>query len=153
MIINWKRLGKSLLAAFIGSWLGSSVFFVVSSFVGGGMRISNFSDLAAGFGNLLLALISPYGLIAFVPMLVIGLPVQALLQRAGKTSYVSNTLLATVAGAVVLPAIFMAISLPGNNAFTSENMSMGALVAFLIGSIAWLIRRPDKDAKPSQAAA
>jgi hypothetical protein len=144
MTIDWKRLGKSLLAAFIGSWLGCALFIAVSDLLDGSSGLKP-GDILPGLANLFRLLFSPFGLFAFLPMLVIGLPAQALLQRAGKTSYLWNVVPAVVAGAITFPLILLSFGTAGDD-FTAENMGMGALAAFLVGSITWLIRRPDKDA-------
>jgi hypothetical protein len=79
---------------------------------------------------------------AGVPMLVIGIPAQAVLQKFRLTDYFSNTGLATICGAPL--AYYLALSTDSLTAF----MLVGTWTAFLVGSIAWLIRRPDKDATP-----
>ncbi|HVZ29510.1 MAG TPA: hypothetical protein VG839_03895 [Asticcacaulis sp.] len=145
MTIDWKRLGKSLLAAFIGSWLGCALFLALSDLFGGGPGLG-FGDILPGLASFFRLLFSPFGLFAFLPMLVVGLPVQALLQRAGKTAYLWNIIPAVIAGAITFPLILISFGATAGGDFTGENMGMGALAAFLVGSIAWLIRRPDKDA-------
>ncbi len=143
--IDWQRLGKSLFAAFVGSWLGCALFVTVSAFIGD-VHISSLQDLWHGVLSFFRLLFSPIGLLAFLPMVVIGLPVQAVLQRAGKTGYVWNVVPAVIAGAILLPLILVGIGALSESSFTLETFGMGALAAFFVGSIAWLIRRPDKDA-------
>lgn len=88
--------------------------------------------------------LDPWGIfiglvLAGVPMVVVGIPVQAILQHFKLTDYYSNVGLSTVCGALL--AWYFATSLDDILLFTL----LGTWVAFLTGSIAWLIRRPDKD--------
>lgn len=146
MTIDWKRLGRSLLAAAVGSWLGSALFIAISDLIGGG-QFGGPQDLWRGMLSFFNLLFSPFGAFAFIPMVVIGLPVQALLQHVGKAGYLWNVIPAVIAGAIFFPLLLIGFGAMGRGGFTLENMSMGALAAFLVGSIAWLVRRPDKDAQ------
>lgn len=88
--------------------------------------------------------IHPMGLflgliLAGLPMLFVGIPAQAILQRFKLTDYFSNVGLATVCGALL--AWYFAASL---NDILDLTL-LGTWVAFLTSSIAWLIRRPDRD--------
>ncbi len=145
MTVNWKRLGKSLFSAFIASWLGSAVFIALSDLFNGNPGVT-FADIVPGITSFFRLLFSPFGAFAFIPMVAFGLPVQALLQRAGKTSYLWNIAPAVIAGATIFPLMLLGFGAMASGGFTLENMGMGAGAAFIVGSIAWLIRRPDKDA-------
>ncbi len=77
---------------------------------------------------------------AMLFMLFAGLPTQAVLQKLRGNSYIVNVGLCTILGALPLWAIQTLIP------FTSlEALGFGAGLAFCIASIAWFIRRPDKD--------
>ena len=81
----------------------------------------------------------------FVCMVMLALPAQVLLQYFKCTSYLSNIALAALGGAIVEGIIAYAMG----HFFTALSDPIiafsGAWAAVCIGSIAWLIRRPDKD--------
>lgn len=80
--------------------------------------------------------------LAGVPMLIVGIPAQAMLQQFKLTDYFSNAGLATVCGALL--AYYFAASL---NDILDLTL-LGTWSAFLTSSVAWLIRRPDRDITP-----
>jgi len=68
-------------------------------------------------------------------MLVVGLPVQAVLQKYGQTNYAIHALCSILGGALASLLLFPSLPLAG----------FCAGIGFVAGSVAWLIRRPDKD--------
>ncbi len=143
-----NKLLKSVMACVIAAVLGGklgplTIGFVLALQHSPGLH-SNIHPMS-GFQGL--AYIHPMDLflglvLAGVPMVVVGIPVQAILQHFKLTDYFSNVGLATVCGALL--AWYFATSLDDVLLFTL----LGTWVAFLTGSIAWLIRRPDKDITP-----
>lgn len=88
-------------------------------------------------------LVSPAALIVFIfvftsavtPLIVIGLPVQALLQRHRQTGYGIHAVFSVVCGALASLLLFPSVPLA----------ALCAGIGFMAGSVAWFIRRPDKD--------
>lgn len=70
-----------------------------------------------------------------LPMLIIGLPVQALLQKYHQTGYWVHAICSVVGGALASLFLFPSLPLAG----------FCAAIGFTAGSVAWLIRRPDRD--------
>ena len=128
-----NKLLKSIVACVIGAALGGHL---------GQLTIGLVLALRQSPG--LHSYIHPMGLflgliLAGLPMLFVGIPAQAILQRFKLTDYFSNVGLATVCGALL--AWYFAASL---NDILDLTL-LGTWVAFLTSSIAWLIRRPDRD--------
>ena len=128
-----NKLLKSIVACVIGAALGGHL---------GQLTIGLVLALRQSPG--LHSYIHPMGLflgliLAGLPMLFVGIPAQAILQRFKLTDYFSNVGLATVCGDLL--AWYFAASL---NDILDLTL-LGTWVAFLTSSIAWLIRRPDRD--------
>ena len=80
-------------------------------------------------------------------MLIVGLPIQALLQRLGRNGYLPNVGLCVLLGGLAFLLFVQVLE------FTlAEGMVFGIGISWTVGSIAWLIRRPDQDVKVMPAA-
>lgn len=74
---------------------------------------------------------------------LLAIPAQALLQRLRLNGYLPNVgffILAGLVGGYLMAGSF--------NVTILQSFLFFEPIAFFSGSIAWLIRRPDKDAKP-----
>lgn len=138
MFDRWPLI-KSLCACIIGA--GTPAFFL--------LLISILSVLIDGIGkpeklgSILTIFSSRSDFFAFtyffvctlLPMIFIGLPVQALLQKCRQTGYWVHAICSVVGGALASLFLFPSLPLAG----------FCAAIGFTAGSVAWLIRRPDKD--------
>jgi hypothetical protein len=87
----------------------------------------------------------------FAALVLIGLPVQYFLQRTGKVGILWHVVPATLAGVVFsLLLVFMDRADGGASLWV---VGTGSLMGLASGTVAWLVRRPDKDAAkiPDQA--
>lgn len=144
---GWRRLGRSLLAWALANPLGWLAVVIVTS-VHNALRpdpnLAMASGLAMG-GMFVIGCVFSYPL-----TLLIGLPVQAWLQRRGRVSLTSNLLAAVlIGGPVALAVAFGNASgmdpLP-KRLDTALTTGTYALLFLLFGGILfWLIRRPDRD--------
>jgi len=132
------RLPISILACFLGPAFAGVV-------VGAGQQLAQaLSDKdAAHLGSpievlVMFALNAALPIVfGTLPMLAIGLPVQAIMAMRGATAWFWYAPTAAIAGASVAIAI-----LPMGGFYI---MGLGALYGGLAGFFAWAIRRPDKD--------
>lgn len=90
--------------------------------------------------------------VMFIVSVTAALPLQALLQRQRRTDYVATALLAAVLGAVSFPTLlgfFMQFDaepeLDLQYGIRGWWPVVGAGIGLVMGSIAWMIRRPDQD--------
>jgi hypothetical protein len=70
-----------------------------------------------------------------VPFVVLGLPVQAILQKHHQTGYFLHVAFSATAGGIMSLLVIYSLE--------AQLVSAGA--GFVAGSVAWIIRRPDKD--------
>ncbi|MCA1936594.1 MAG: hypothetical protein LDL37_14180 [Asticcacaulis sp.] len=70
-----------------------------------------------------------------VPFVALGLPVQAILQRYHQTGYSLHVVFSAAAGGIM--SLFIVYNL--------ELQLVCAAAGFVAGSVAWFIRRPDRD--------
>jgi hypothetical protein len=140
------RLLKSLFAAFAGVIGGSHIFLFLAKLAWhpAWQKFYAFnSELNDEHGeDGMMTSIFTCIFMAMLFMLFVGLPTQAVLQKLRRTRYIVNVGLCTILGALAVWAMQTLIP------FTSlEALGFGAGLAFCIASIAWFIRRPDKDSK------
>lgn len=94
------------------------------------------------------------GGVVFLIMVFLGMPLRAALQALRQTSFLPNAVLAALMGS----ALFLLASetlrpFEGYNGAWNRplevrwnELGIGAVLGFYFGSIAWLVRRPDRDA-------
>lgn len=154
---KWQYLGKSVLACFVGAWLGVALLIIEEEMRGSAYMIERHVDilhwLLGGLSVGLRVLLSPMPLLAFVPMLVIGLPLQAALQHFGKVGYLWTVLPAIPFGPLVLKLLFVIYADVLRGTLNPFALVLTAVGGFLCTSIFWLVRRPDKDALHGQPVA
>lgn len=85
-------------------------------------------------------------------MVVFAMPVQAVLQMFGQAGYIATVMVAVVLGAGFYHWIFDTVEhlahdpeIAPPSKLHPEWLAYGAAMGFYLGSVAWLIRRPDKD--------
>lgn len=90
--------------------------------------------------------------VIFIVSIAVAMPLQALLQKMRRTGYVATVLLAAVLGAVSFPTLlgfFMQFDaepeLDPQYGIRGWWPVVGAGIGLVMGSIAWMIRRPDQD--------
>ncbi|WP_298329220.1 hypothetical protein [Asticcacaulis sp.] len=137
---------KSVCACIIGAGVAAFGFILSVAIAGVGDDIGDPQQIPKilAFVFSMSALI-PFALVfacTALPMLIIGLPVQALLQKYHQTSYWVHAIFSVVGGSLASLFLFPSLPLAG----------FCAAIGFAAGSVAWLIRRPDKDALPAKAA-
>jgi len=147
------RLARSLIAWAVANplgWVIGLTVFGVGNTIALNLQDHEGRSLFAGFDSFGFMLL--FGCMISVPLtLVIGMPVQFLMQRRGIVSLWRNVLAAVVIGYPV----GLVVSVVSNNKPLAENLAhlgdffgqAAITVPFLVtGSIIfWLIRRPDRD--------
>jgi hypothetical protein len=133
------RLVVSMLACVLGPALAGLVVGVGSSLLAllTGNAAMNGGSVLALFPALLAWAAFPV-VFGTVPMLLIGLPIQAWMQRRGVTGLLWHVAPAALAGGLMFLTILVAAGAFG--------FAYGALYGGLAGAFAWAIRRPDRDA-------
>ncbi|MFT3997995.1 MAG: hypothetical protein QM667_11370 [Asticcacaulis sp.] len=135
-------LTKSICACIIGAGTVAFGCILAMTLAGAADSIGDPEQMLSA----LVFLVSPSALIPFlfifvctvVPMLIIGLPAQYMLQKEGYTGYLYHALPAAAAGALSSLLLF-------NQWASAMTAGLCAAIGFMAGSVAWLIRRPDKD--------
>ena len=143
-------LAKSVFAAVMASWFGTLVFLllrggVISAVLALGHH-HPFKYILESFSFGIVPFLQHLAFMPFIPLaclLLIGLPVQYLMQRRGVTRFVPSVGAAMIGAGLVM----IVASIFGNlNPRTLvELILMAFCLAFCVASLAWFIRRPDKD--------
>ncbi len=149
------NLAKSVFAIVAASWLGTLLFLLSwGALISLGIALTEthpvfFIKQSFNFG--IMTFVSRMASMPFIPLgclLVAGLPLQALMQKHGLTSYRSNVLAAMACAAAVafVACIGYGASMVGLSTGTITTvlvMSLG--LSFWVATLAWAIRRPDRD--------
>ncbi|MBW8880000.1 MAG: hypothetical protein JF615_00865 [Asticcacaulis sp.] len=141
------RFAKSLMAVVVGVIVGCSLFYLLVRLLWPTvwLKLMQFQDLyrdneESAAGHPILACI----IVALPLFLVVGLPVQAMLQRFGLNGYSANVGVCIALGAVAFAGLSPQLRL---SQMESTVFILG--LTLTVGSLTWLIRRPDKD-KPAK---
>lgn len=137
--VNWRLLGKSVWACAVGAFTGTAVAVYPFS-VTVQMGASNFQERLIFAMRSALQLMPWLSLITFVMMVVLGLPIQKLIQDVSETRWWPHAISAMAAGLII----------PACTGIGILYSPFGGLAGFLAGSMFWLIRRPDKDERQQQ---
>ncbi|MFN3805917.1 hypothetical protein [Asticcacaulis sp.] len=136
MLERYRPLIKSLYASVAGAAAGASAFLLL-------LYLESLFVSATSIEEDVEFLINPgiIGLFAIVfgailvPIVALGLPVQVILQRYHQTGYALHVMFSAAAGGII--SLFIIYNL--------ELQLACAAAGFVAGSVAWFIRRPDKD--------
>lgn len=143
------KLAKSLLACIVGSWLGLAPVVIFEEMRGQTYLLTTPQDYGRWLIDGVLTgahiLLSFFPLFVLIPMVVVGLPLQALLQRFGKVSYLWTVTPAIPCGPLVLFSLFVIYRDVLRGSLDPYALVLTAIGAFLTTSIFWLVRRPDRD--------
>ena len=143
------KLAKSLFACIVGAWLGLAPIVIFTE-----MRTHAYLlDTPRDYGHWVIdglltgghILLSLFPLFVLIPMIIIGLPLQALLQRFGKVDYLWTVIPAIPLGPLVLVSLFVIYRDVLRGSLDPFALVLTAVGAFLTTSIFWLVRRPDRD--------
>jgi len=142
---TWQRIDKSLAATFGSALIGG---LLVSAYYLYFFRFSPAGSIGAILGT--------FGLGFFVILLyvvVIGLPIQFILQKLGLEGALSNIGLFVFVVSIIFSAYsqwIIATFLNDENfrldILEPFSLIQGLVFGVLLGSVFWLIRRPDEDA-------
>lgn len=132
--VNWRLLGKSVWACAVGAITGTAIAIYPFS-VTMQMGASSFKERLILALHSAMQLMPWLSLITFALMVVLGLPIQKLIQDVGETRWWPHAISAMAAGLII----------PACTGIGILYSPFGGLAGFLAGSIFWLIRRPNKD--------
>lgn len=146
---------KTLLACVFAAVLGTYLAFPILSHIVWGQTpkmswhgvLDALTWPATSFGGTIYVILVA---ISFMALIVVGAPVQFILQKLGVTKLWPTLLVATSLGALTFPVMaYLAIpAVSFIDLLTLRNLLSGTIIAPIYALIAWLIRRPDKDGSP-----
>ena len=136
------RLARTIFACLAGAGGGGLAFTAAFAL---GLATGYLTQPAGLSGQWrgLLIIFFPSTLATLLPALVIGFPLELLLQKLRITGYLPTVAIFAICGVPILSAIFAPLA--HNIADMIFLGATGAFMGFLASSLAWLVRRPDKD--------
>lgn len=138
-------LTKSIFAVTIGTVIATAAMFA-SVYIRKSIMTADFVPPEV-FMNESLNFAIAIAVVVFLSLSLIGLPVQAVMQKERVTGYIWHVLPALIFGAVLYSGAMSLIDAFRTSVETND-IIRGAGLGFISSSIAWLIRRPDLDKGP-----